>query len=614
MSYNKGLLIRQSMMFLLSLGVLNITPSNALAEGLKKNEWLQAASLGASPKYKAGFTHFDYANPEAPKGGTVRFGDTTPFDSLNPFTLKGVPFAYLNENVFEPLFTSSDDEPFVMYGLVAESLKVDADQLGVSFKIRPEAKFSDGSPITAEDVVWTFNKVTSKEGSPQRQAYYADVAAAKVIDPQTVHFKFKKKNNELAMILGQLAVLPKAFYAKGNFTSDFTQKAMGSGPYKVKKFEPGKILELEKNPQYWGAKLGVNGGKFNYDQMVFKVYRDQSIWLEGLKAGEFDFAAINSSKQWATDVAGEKWDKGLIVKTKWPHHNTLGMQGFAMNLRRPLFTSRKTRQALALALDFEWMNKTLFFDQYEACESFFGNGELQAKGLPEAAELKLLEPLKSQLPPEVFTEAPAALGKGWDARKRLTEAKRLLEEDGWKMDGGILKKNGVPFKITILLDDSFWQRIVEPYFKSIKNLGIEGQIQIVDASVYQKKMEDFDFDMIVLNIPQSQSPGNEQLGFFGSKAATQKGSDNALGLQDKAIDTLIDKVITAKTRAELITATKALDRSLWFGYYLVPHWGISYHRVTHWKGFQVPKTLPSYYTPMPFFIQYSWLDKDAAKK
>jgi microcin C transport system substrate-binding protein len=586
----------------------------AAGGGLKTNTWLEAAALGGTPKYQAGFKHFEYANPSAPKGGTIRFGVTVPFDTLNPYTLKGLGFSYAGDHVFETLFVNSDDEPFAMYGLLAESLKVDKDEMGVSFKLRSEAKFSDGTPVTAEDVVWTFEKITSKEGSPQRQAYYADVASAKAVDAKTVYFKFKKKNNELPMILGQVAVLPKAFYSKGNFTSDFSQKAMGSGPYTVKKFEPGKIIELTKNANYWGAQLPVNVGRFNYEQMVFKIYRDSTIWLEAFKAGEFDFASVNSAKQWATDVAGDKWNKGLILKTKWPHQNTQGMQGFAMNTRKSLFASRKTRQALAIAMDFDWMNKTLFFDQYEAAESYYGNGDLQAKGLPSPAELKLLEPFKAQIPAEVFTEAPAALGKGWDARKRLVEAKRLLDEDGWKMEGGVLKKNGEAFKFTILLDDTFWQRIVEPYTKALKNLGIETQIQMVDSSVFQKKIEDFDFDMIVQVYGQSQSPGNEQRGFFGSKAAGQKGSDNLIGLKDPAVDAIIEKLVAAKTREDLVTATRALDRVLWFGYYLVPHWGITYHRVTMWKDFQVPSTLPKYFTPMPYFMQFSWNQTAAATK
>lgn len=573
-------------------------------------------ALRAKLKYPRNFKHFNWTSLEAKKGGTLRLGISYPFDTLNPFILKGSSPGVLSTYVFETLTMRSLEEPFAQYGMLADEIFFGKDELSVTYHLRKNAKFSDGKPITSADVIFTFNKLISNEGHPTYKSYYLDVKNVVAVNKKTVKFNFKKKNPELHMILGEIPVLPKHFYKKGKFSKDFSDKALGSGPYLIKKSDSGKYLELVRNPKYWGRKIKVNKGRFNFDKIVLKVFRDQTIWLEGLKADEFDFAYINSSKQWAVDVNGQKWDKNWLIKKNIPHGRTQGLQGFVMNLRMPLFQNKNVRKAIALAFDFSWANKTLFYNQYTQQASYFDNSELGAhkKGLPSKEELELLNKWKGQIPDEVFTQELKPLGEGLDSRSRLRSAKMILDKDGWKLKDGVLEKNGMKLEFTLFLNGPSWQRIAEPYFKNLQRLGINAKVKVLDSSIYTKKLKGHNYEMIVGNFGQSESPGNEQRNYWSSKTADEEGSRNYIGLKNKAIDSLIGTIINAASRKELVTATRALDRILWFGYYSVPHWFIKSYRVTYWNKFKLPKKSPTFFSPMFYFMEYGWYDKEKANE
>ncbi|MBI4082304.1 MAG: ABC transporter substrate-binding protein [Candidatus Lambdaproteobacteria bacterium] len=567
-------------------------------------------ALGSGLKYPATFTHFDYADPKAPKGGTLVLSAPGSFDTLNPFSLKGRPVAQLATLVFEPLTEGSLDEPFAEYGLLAQAVLPAADGLSVTYRLRPEARFSDGRPLTAEDVAFSFRVLRSDAASPFYRYYYKDVQAVETPDPHTVRLRFAQRNAELAMIAGQLAVLPKHLYGQGDFGQDFVRRALGSGPYTVAEYEFGKFIRFRRNPLYWGRRLALNAGKDNFDEIVVKFYRDDTVRLEALKAGEFDFLAISSSKQWAVDVAGAKWDQGWLVKRELPHRNNAGIQGFAFNLRKAKFQQRDVRHALALALDFDWSNRTLFFGQYTANHSYFSNSELAAPGLPAREELALLEPLRAKLPPAVFTTPVAALGKPYrDIREQLRAAQRLLEGAGWRVQGGVLTNTatGEPMRFTVTLVQPAFERVVEPYLDNLRKLGVQATMKVVDDSVYEQQLRTFDFEMVVASFPESQSPGNEQREFWHSDSAAVEGSRNIIGIRNPAVDRLVEAIIGAPDRQTLVTATHALDRVLWHEHYLVPNWYNTTHRVTHWDRLGQPRTLPLYYAPQQL-LRFWWAD------
>lgn len=570
-------------------------------------------ALGAAVKYPAGFPHFAYADPQAQKGGTLTLSSPGGFDKLNPFSVKGRAPLLLQTLLFESLTEQSLDEPFAVYGLLAESIQVAEDGLSVTYALNPQARFADGKPVTAEDVVFSFTVLRSDAATPAYRAYYRDIAQVEAKDALVVEVRFARPNRELVMITGQLPILPKHFYAGKDFARDFTGAALGSGPYTIKEFDFGKSIRYERNKDYWGQALNVNVGKYNFDTIAVKFYKDDVVRLEGFKAGEFDFMDINNSKQWAKDVAGSKWDQGYLVKETLPHQNTAGMQGFAYNMRRPLFQHRDVRHALALALDFPWMNATLFYGQYVQQDSFFDNSELAATGLPSPAELALLEPLRAQLPPAVFTEAVRPLGAQYpDTRQRLRAAQQLLKSAGWEVKDGVLTETatGQALRFTLTLDQPDFQRIVEPYLDNLKKLGVQAQMKVVDDSVYERLIRTHDFDMVVATFGQSQSPGNEQRDYWHSEAASQEGSNNVIGIKNPAVDALVEALITAGTRQELLTAVHALDRVLWHEHYVVPHWLVDHHRITYWRKFARPRTLPLYYEPLSQVLYWWW---DAAQ-
>jgi microcin C transport system substrate-binding protein len=591
---------------LLALAATTLATAGGGAAGRERH----GEAIDGALKYGAGFSHFDYANPKAPVGGKLTLSAQGSFDTLNPFSLKGRAPLLLGGLVFESLTENSLDEPFSIYGLLARSIEIAPDGMSVTFRLNPKARFSDGKPVTAEDVIFSFRMLRSKAASPFYRYYYKDISSLKALDRRTVRLGFSRRNKELPLIAGQVPVLPRHFYEGKDFGRDFVQRALGSGPYTVAKHDFGKSIRYARNPKYWGWGEGVNRGKYNFAEIEVKFYRDDTVRLEALKAGEFDFMRIASSKQWAVDVAGSKWDKGYVVKELLKHRNNAGIQGFVFNTRLPIFRQREVRHALALAMDFEWSNRTLFYGQYTANHSYFSNSELAAVGLPSPEELKLLEPWRGKVPEAVFSKPVGVLGKAYKTvRERLRAAKRMLSRAGWEVNGGVLTHSETARKMrfTVTLVSPAFERVVEPFLNNLRKLGVRATAKVVDDAVYEKVIKAHDFEMVVGSFGQSQSPGNEQRDYWHSAAADQEGSRNLPGIRNPAVDALVEALIKAPNRKALITATRALDRVLWHEHYLVPHWYIAAHRVTYWNKLSHPKTLPLYYNPLSF-LMYWWVE------
>ncbi len=572
-------------------------------------------SLDGTLKYDKDFVQFDYTSPDAGKGGTLILHDIGSFDKMNPFTLKGSSPYGLEALVFEPLAVASLDEPFSQYGLLAKDIEVATDKKSVTFTLNPSARFSDGSPVTVEDVAYSIDLMKSNKVHPQFNFYYEDIAGYDPLGERKIRVNFKRANRELHMIASQINIFPKRYDAQNGFEKQKDQDQLvfpvGSGPYMVSDINIGKSVTYKRNPNYWAKDHPTRKGMYNFDEIVVKYYKDPIVALEAFKAGEFDFISINIAKQWARDMEGKKFSNGTIVKKTFPHLNNAGIQGFLMNTRRGLFQDRKVRQAMGLALDFEWINKSLFHDQYTRNNSFFSNSYLAAKGIPKGLELEYLEPYRQMIPKEVFTTplASPVNTSQQDVRKNLLKAKSLLEEAGWQVKDGVLTNNdGVPFVFKILLVQSTFERVMAGYVKNLKKLGIQATYRTIDPTLYVERLKTFDFDMIVTSYGESQSPGNEQRNYWQSSSADRMGSQNYAGIKSPAIDGLVDRVIYAKTKEELIAACQALDRVLWYGYYLIPNWYLPVHRLSYESKFLMPKTLPLYYDP--FQLIMTWWEKN----
>jgi microcin C transport system substrate-binding protein len=545
-------------------------------------------------KYPAKFTHFDYVNPDAPKGGRLRQGvPESTFDSFNPWIIKGNPAAGIGL-LYDTLMVSAADEPFSEYGLLAKTVETPADRSWVSFELRPEARWHDGKPITADDVVWSFETLLAK-GAPNYRFYYQSVEKVEKTGERSVKFTFKPgTNRELPLIVGQLPVLPKHWWATRNFEATTLEPPLGSGPYKVGKFEAGRYIEMERVADYWGADIPVNKGRWNFEVQRFEYYRDATVALEAFKGGSYDFRVESSAKDWATAYEIPEVKDRRIVKESVPNKRPTGMQAFAMNLRRPLFKDRRVREALDLAFDFEWSNKTLFYGQYARAESYFANSDLASSGLPEGDELAILEKYRGKVPDEVFTkpfEAPKTDGSG-NNRENLRRAAELLKEAGWVPQAGKLMKDGKPFTFELLLNSPLFERVALPYAKSLEKIGITVNVRTVDTSQYRRRTDAFDFDMIVAGFGQSESPGNEQRDYWSSESANREGSRNALGLADPVVDELVSGVIAAPDRSSLVSRVRALDRVLLSGRYVVPNWYIGSDRIAYWDKFGQPSVVP----------------------
>lgn len=573
-------------------------------------------AMGYKPKYSENFKHFDYVNPAAHKGGTLLLSAPGTFDSLNPYVLKGIRAEGMSL-VFEGLVEKSLDEPFSAYGLLADDMQLAKDKLSVTFRLNPAAKFSDGKSVTADDVKFSFDTLMSDKAHPQYRFYYADVKQAVVLNARTIRFDFKRANAELHLIVGSIPIFSKSWLHGKEFDKVTEDIPVSSGPYIVESFDLGKRIVYKRNPNYWARNLPVRRGMYNFDKVVYKYYKDSTVSLEAFKAGEFDFFFENTSKRWARDHNGPKYDSGEILKTELKHSNTAGMQGFAFNMRRDLFKDHRVRRALTLAFDFEWANSHLFYNQYVRNESYFSNSEMAATGIPQGDELKLLEPYRSQLGAEIFTR-PWQMPVSNDAvalRQNLKMAKQLLVDAGWQVKNDVLvNQQGQPFEFEFLLVQKGFERILAPYAGNLKKLGITMNYRTVDSSLYERRARTFDFDMMVTSFPQSASPGNEQRNMFHSSSANEAGSMNMPGISHPVVDAMVEKIISATNRQQLVTAIRALDRVLMYQDYVVPNWYINVHRVAYRDVFVIPATLPLYYDPETWLLQtWSMQDKSASK-
>ncbi|MAF49694.1 MAG: extracellular solute-binding protein [Rhodospirillales bacterium] len=554
-------------------------------------------AMHGKPKYGPDFKHFDYVDPLAPKGGEIRLSALRTFNTFNPYTLRGDAAAGLGR-IFESLTARAEDEAFSQYGLLAESITMPEDRSWVAFTLRPEARWHDGKPVTVEDVIWSLTTLRTK-GVPFFRFYYRDVVKAEKTGPRSVKFTFKDTTNrELPLILGELPVLPKHFWANRDFEKTILEAPLGSGPYRIKSFEPGRSITYARIKDYWGANLPVNKGQNNADIIRFDYYRDATVALEAFKSGDYDYRLENTSKVWATGYNSPPFRQGLYKTEEIRHQIPTGMQGFVFNTRKEIFKDPLVRQALAYGFDFEWTNKNLFYGQYTRTASYFSNSELASSGLPSAEELKILNKYKGRIPDAVFTKTyrpPATDGSG-RLRKNLRQGRKLLKKAGWIIKDGKLvnAKTGKPFAFEILLITPAFERVVLPFKRNLKRLGIEVSVRTVDTAQYRKRTDDYDFDMVVSSFGQSLSPGNEQRDFWGSNAAQRPGSRNWVGIRNPVIDEMIEAVISAPDRQSLITRTRALDRVLLWGHYVIPNWHIRIFRVAYWNKFGRPKITPKY--------------------
>lgn len=570
-------------------------------------------ALHGTPKYQADFKHLDYVSPDAPKGGEIRFSAIGSFDSLQPYLLKGDKADGLGL-VYETLMESTLDEPNSTYGLIAQSISYPADRSFVSFKLRPEATFNDGTPITVEDVIWSFETLRTK-GHPFYRSYYRDVAKVEKLGAHEVKFTFATPGNtELPLILGQLPVLPKHDWEKKKFEETTLEFPLGSGPYKIAAIDPGHSITLERVKNWWGAKLPMHVGRYNFDRVRYDYYLDATVAQEAFLSGRYDFKAENIAKSWATAYDAPAVKDGLIKKEVIKNELPSGMQCFVYNTRRAVFKDPLVREALGYAFDFEWSNKSLAYSAYKRTVSFFDNSELAATGLPSAEELKLLEPFRAEVPERVFTEtyAPPKTDGSGNNRDNMKKAQSLLEKAGWQLkDGALRDVKGQPFTFEIVVDSPTFERWIQPFMRNLEKLGIKTTFRVVDSAQYQNRLNDFDFDMTIAVFAQSLSPGNEQRDFWGSAKADVPGSRNLPGIKNKVVDALTDKITQAKSREELLTITHALDRVLLWNFYVLPQWHIDSFRLAFWDKFGRPAINPPYGLPVE---DTWWLDANKAAK
>ena len=570
-----------------------------------------AIAMHGEPKYPDVFQYVDYANPDAPKGGKIILSSTGSYDSFNPFILKGTAAAGIG-NLYETLTTGSSDEAFTEYGLIAKTIEWPDDRSWVAFTIREEAVWHDGKKISPEDVIWTFNTLMEK-GHPFYKYYYGDVVEVIQENDNKVRFNFKGNTNlELPLIVGQLPVLPKHYWTNKNFEETSMDIPIGSGPYKIKNFDAGRTITYELDPDYWGKNIPIKKGTENFGIIQYEYYKDRSIEREAFKSGDIDLFSENTSKDWATSYDTPAVQNGLIKKELIEHQNPQGMQGFAFNTRKEIFEDKRVREALSYAFDFEWTNKNLFYNAYKRTNSFFENSELASSGVPSEGELDLLNDYRELLPQKLFQEEynpPKTDGSGF-MRKELQEATKLLQDAGWELQEGKLinKKSGSKFEFELLLVSPAFERIVLPFKDNLAKLGIDVSVRTIDSAQYQNRLDGFDFDMIVSTFSQSLSPGNEQRNFWGSDAAKTNGSRNIIGISNEVIDSLIEKVISAKDREDLIVTTRALDRVLLWNHYVIPQWHISAYRTLYWDIFDKPSVRPKY----SLGTNTWWVDADKA--
>ena len=574
-----------------------------------------AIAMHGTPKYPADFKNLEYVNPDAPKGGTLRLSSEGTFDSLNAFIIKGTPAAGLSylgtDMIYESLMDQSYDEPFSMYGILAESIELPESRAWVAFNIRPQAKWADGKPVTADDVVWSFNALMEK-GTPFFKAYYADVEKVETTSPSRVKFTFKHAGNmELPLVISQIMILPKHYWTTEGRDIGATTLTppLGSGPYKIGTVAAGRSIEYVRDPNWWGKDLPFNKGRYNFDRVTYDYYKDGNVALEAFFAGEYDVRQENVAKLWATAYDAPAVKDGRIVKGEIENERPQGIQGWLYNIRRPQFADSKVREALAYAFDFEWSNKQFAYGSYKRSRSYFSNSDLESSGLPQGRELEILEKYRDKLPPEVFTqtyEPPKTDGTG-NNRANLKKAAELLDQAGFKIgkDGVRANDKGVRLEFEFIDSNPMFERWTLPFIKNLEKIGVKATYRVIDPAQYQNRMNEFDYDITAIPIPQSDSPGNEQLDFWGSAKAKTPGSRNYIGIESPVVDELIDMIIRAKSREELVATTHALDRVLQWGYYVIPQWHMNTWRIAWWNHLQKPEKL----SPLTPGISDTWWNK-----
>lgn len=584
-------------------------------------------------KYPAGFAHFDYVNPDAPKGGEISLVSPTRlsnFDKYNPFTLKGSPPPNLIGFVFESLLTGTLDEPTTAYGLLAEDVQVAPDGLSATFRLNPLARFHNGEPVLAVDVKHSFDRLTSREAAPQFRTIFGEIKGVSILGERLVRFDFKRANAELPLIAGSLPVFSRQWGMENGKLKPLdqivTDTPLGSGPYKIGKVNFGKDISYVRDPLYWARDINVRRGMFNFDRITFKIYKDNTAQLEAFKAGEFDYIQAFIAREWARAYTGRDFNNGKLIKKELKHGNAGDFQGFLFNTRLPKFQDARVREAIGLAMDFEWLNRQLFYNAYTRVRGFFVASDFEATGLPGPDELAVLAPLKDRLPPEVFSQ-PVPLppvtqldpASGHTLRDNLRRAKALLAEAGWTyQDGALRNAAGEALSIEFLDNSGSMGRVVTPYAKNLEKLGITVNYKVIDFAILQKRMDVFDFEIISNRYVGSEAPGTELLERFGSRAAGTEGSSNVIGVKSPVVDALLDKVMSAHKRPELVASLRSLDRVLRHQHLVVPHWYSSTFRVAYRAGrFEQPAVTPRYYQPDTWITATWWAtsaNRDALQK
>ena len=565
-------------------------------------------------KYPEGFKHFDYVNPDAPKGGRISTNGGITFDTFNPFIVKGNAAMGLGL-LFDSLMTSSGDEPDTVYGLIAKSAEIAPDRRSITFQMRPEAKFSDGSPVTADDAAFTF-EILKEKGAPGIALPLRDVGSAQAIDKHTVRYTFQgDRLRDLPLVVAGLPVLSKAYYATRAFDqTSLAEAPLGSGPYQLANFEKDKFLSYKRRADYWAKDLPVNVGRNNFDEVRFEYFRDRSIALEALKAGHIDMREEFTARDWSTAYEIAAVQEGRLAKIVMKDERPSGAQGFLLNMRRAKFGDVRVRKALDLAFDFEWMNKNIFYGLYLRTASYFENSDLKAAALPGPDELALLEPFREKLSKSVFEApyaAPTTDGSGM-ARDNLKLAAKLLDEAGWTIkDGKRINAKGEPLSIEFLLEEPSLLRVIGPFEKNLRLLGVDFAARQVDSAQYENRIKSYEFDMLIQRFVMQLTPGVELKNYWSSEAAAMTGSRNLAGVANPVVDALIDKVIEAKSRTELTAAARALDRVMRAEHIWVPNWYKASHNIAAWNKFSWPDTKPRYASGV---LDTWWYDAAKAAK
>lgn len=569
-------------------------------DGTAPIETRHALSLYGTPALDDDFEYFTHVNPDAPKGGSIKHTAVgSSFDSTNPFIIRGTPATGVSR-IYDTLMASNPNEPFSLYGLLAEGVRLDPDREWIEFDIRPEARFQDGEPVTAYDVVFSLN-LLREEGNPFYSSYYAGVEQAVALNEHQVRFTLTDtESRELPLIVAQLPILPRHYWEQHDFSAPTLAAHPGSGPYKIGEVDPGRRIVYQRDDDYWAKDLPVNVGRHNIDRVIYDYYRDRDIAWEAFKAGLTDFRTDARAATWAIGYDFPAYEEGLVKRITVPDVNPSMMQAFVFNLRKEKFQDPRVREALSLTFDFPWLNTNIFYDTYQRTESFFQNSEMEAEGPPSEAALELLEPhrqalLDSHRSDRLFTE-PLPIDHPDDFRERLRLALDLLREAGYQVEDGVLVHQDTkqPLSLEVLLYDSGLERVVQPMLRNMARLGVQTSLRIVDINQYLNRQRNFDFDMVISHFPQSNNPGNEQRDFWTSQAADSPQSRNRMGLAHPAVDDLVEQLIRADDREELNTITRTLDRVLRWGFYVIPHYHSGETRIAIWDKFGYPDPFPKY--------------------